>query len=98
LHIIHARFCYEKDGDVENKGYEGDGGSKTGYTATEASHCHLTDMSKEAKEGSDAREAESDDMEHEYISEPFDDDLGYLNGSRVTDQGVYVELISNGSV
>lgn len=89
LHGIHARFCYEKDGNVKDKGYESDGGSKSGYATAEAAHGHLTNMSKKAKNGSDSSEAKSDDVENEDISEPFDDDLGYLQG-RVTDEGVYI--------
>lgn len=89
MYRIHAGFCYEKDGDVEDKGYEGDSCSKTGYATAEATHGHLTNMSKEAEKGSDGSEAKSDDVEYEDISEPFDDDLRYLDGC-VTDQGVYI--------
>ena len=46
-------------------------------------------MSKEAEKGSDCSEAKSDDVEYEDISEPFYNDLGYLDGC-VTDQGVYI--------
>ena len=47
-------------------------------------------MSEEAEKGGDSGEAESNDVEYEDISEPFDDDLGYLDGGCVADQGVYI--------
>lgn len=90
MYRIHARFCYEKEGDVENKSCEGDSSGKTGYATAEASHGHFTDMSEEAEKGGDSGEAESNDVEYEDISEPFDDDLGYLDGGCVADQGVYI--------
>lgn len=90
LHRIQAGLRYEKEGDVEDESYKGYGGGKTRYATAETTHGELTNMGKEAKEGSDCSETESDDVEYEDISEPFDDDLRYLNGSLVTDKGVYI--------
>lgn len=47
-------------------------------------------MSKEAEKGADSSEAKGDDVEYENISEPFYDDLRYLDGGGVTDKGVYI--------
>lgn len=47
-------------------------------------------MGKKAENGGDSSEAKSDDVENEDISEPFYDDLGYLDDGCVTDQGVYI--------
>lgn len=46
-------------------------------------------MSKEAEDGGNAGKAKGDNVEDEDISEPFDNDIGYLEGC-VADEGVYI--------
>ena len=47
-------------------------------------------MREEAEDGGDGGEAEGDDVQDEGVGEPFDDDVGDLDGEVVADEGVDV--------
>ena len=87
---IDTRLGEEEEYEIEDESDECDGCCKPGHAGTAVGHRHLTNMSEEAEDGGDGGEAEGDDVQDEGVGEPFDDDVGDLDGEVVADEGVDV--------
>lgn len=87
---VDAGFGEEEEGDVKDECEECDHGCEAGDAGTAACHGKFTDVGEKAKDGRSGCEDECHDMKHEGVGDPFDYDLGDLDGGIVADECVDV--------